>query len=49
MPHPLKPAGRIEIHQIDNRPAAASPVAEDLVKNGFEKDGTKLVLWPSAV
>jgi len=49
MPYPLKPAGHIEIHQIDHRPAAASPAAEVLVQNGFEKDGTKLVLWPSAV
>jgi len=49
MPHPFKPAGRIEIHQIDNRPATASPAAEFLVEYGFEKEGDRLVLWPSAV
>jgi len=49
MPYPLKPFGRLAIHQIDDRPAAASPAAEELIKNGFEKDGAKLVLWPSAV
>jgi ATP-dependent Lhr-like helicase len=49
MPYPLKPGNRIEIHQINNHPAAASPYAGPLLKTGFEKEGAKLVLWPSAM
>ncbi len=49
MPLPLRPANRIEISEIDTRPASASPVAMHLLNRGFEKDGGKLVLWPSAV
>ena len=48
MPYPLKPANRIEIHRINSHPAAGSPIADDLIESGFEKDGAKLVLWPSA-
>ena len=49
MPEPLKPVNRIEIHQINNLPASASPYAGRLQNTGFEKDGSRLVLWPSAV
>jgi hypothetical protein len=49
MPNSLKRAGRIEIHQINFRPAAKSSFADQLTKTGFEKDGHKLVLWPSSV
>ena len=49
MPYPLKAGNRIEIQQINNHPAATSPYAGALLKTGFEKDGAKLVLWPSAI
>ena len=49
MPYQLKPGNRIEIQQINNYPAASSPYASHLLKTGFEKDGAKLVLWPSAI
>ena len=49
MPYPIKPVNRIEIHQINNLPAAKSPLAKHLLETGFEKDGARLVLWPSAV
>jgi hypothetical protein len=45
MPYPIKQGNRIEIHQINNLPAAGSPFAENLIDTGFEKDGDKLVLW----
>ncbi len=48
MPYPIKPLNRIEIRQINNLPAAKSPWADHLQKTGFEKDGARLVLWPSA-
>ena len=48
MPAPFKPVNRIEIRQINNLPAAKSPLANNLLKAGFEKDGARLVLWPSA-
>jgi len=49
MPEPIKPANRLEIHQIDNLPATKSSVASHLLNSGFEKEGTRLVLWPSAI
>jgi len=48
MPYPVKPLNRIEIHQINNLAAATSPLANYLQEAGFEKDGARLVLWPSA-
>jgi hypothetical protein len=48
MPYPLKPGNRIEIHQINNLPAATSPYAEYLVNSGCEKDGDALILWSDA-
>ena len=49
MPSIFKPVSRIEIHEINGLPAAANPIAGHLTQFGFEKDGGKLVLWPSAV
>ena len=49
MPYPIKPVNRIEIRQINKLPAAESPVAIHLLETGFEKDGTRLVLWLSAI
>jgi ATP-dependent Lhr-like helicase len=49
MPYPIRPVKRIEIHQINNLPATASPLAPHLLETGFEKDGAHLVLWPSGV
>jgi len=49
MPSPIKPVNRIEIRRINNFPAAKSPLSNLLLKTGFEKDGTRLVLWPSAI
>ena len=48
LPPPIKPTNRIEIHRINNLAAATSPVATHLLKAGFEMDGSRLVLWPSA-
>jgi ATP-dependent Lhr-like helicase len=49
MPDPIKYANRIEIRQINNLAAAESPWADHLLETGFEKDGQRLVLWPSAI
>jgi hypothetical protein len=49
MSHLLKRTTRLEIQQINNQPAAASPYADKLMKTGFEKDGDKMILWPSAI
>jgi ATP-dependent Lhr-like helicase len=49
MPSLVRPVTRIEIHEINDLPAAASPIAGPLKEFGFEKDGTTLILWPSAV
>jgi len=48
MPYPIQPVTRIEVRQINNLPAAKSPWADHLLETGFEKDGQRLVLWPSA-
>jgi hypothetical protein len=48
MPPPVQPVNRIEIHEINSLPAAASPIADQLMEFGFEKDGYALILWPSA-
>jgi ATP-dependent Lhr-like helicase len=49
IPSPLRPVNRIEIQQINYLPAAPNPLAHHLVESGFEIDGNKLVLWPSAM
>ena len=45
IPHPIRKQNRIEIHQINHRPAVEDPLANRLLDSGFEKDGDKLVLW----
>jgi ATP-dependent Lhr-like helicase len=49
MPPIFKPVSRIEIQEINGLPAAANPLAGHLTEFGFENDGGKLILWPSAV
>jgi ATP-dependent Lhr-like helicase len=49
LPAHLRPRKRIEIIQINDQPAATCKLAEVFVYNGFERDGDKLVLWPSGV
>jgi ATP-dependent Lhr-like helicase len=49
MSHLLKRANRLEILQINSQPAATSPYADKLMKTGFDKDGDKMILWPSAI
>ncbi|MEJ2164019.1 MAG: hypothetical protein P8X90_00725 [Desulfobacterales bacterium] len=49
MPSLVRPVTRIEIHEINDLPAAESPITGPLKEFGFEKDGTTLTLWPSAV
>jgi ATP-dependent Lhr-like helicase len=55
LPAPLRPRRRIEIAQINEQPASeclpaqAGKLAEAFLRNGFERDGEKLVLWPSGV
>jgi hypothetical protein len=44
-----RPRRKIVISLIDGQDAVQSSLAEELLKNGFEKDGEKLVLWPSRV
>ncbi len=40
---------RMEVSLIDGKVAVNSPVAQIFTKNGFEINGDKLVLWPSAL
>ena len=49
LPGHLKPRNRIEVLQIDGRPAAASRHAHAFTQNGFETEGDGLILWPSAL
>ncbi|NOY59965.1 MAG: hypothetical protein GXO75_13695 [Calditrichaeota bacterium] len=49
LPEPLRPRKKLEIAFIDENPAAKSPFAPEFFRNGFETDGNKLVLWPSAL
>jgi len=44
----LRPRPRLETLAIDGAPAAASELAQVFLQNGFEAEGEKLVLWPSA-
>jgi len=48
LPVSLRPRPRLETLMIDGAPAAASELAEVFRQNGFEVEGEKLVLWPSA-
>ena len=49
MPSHLRPVNRIETQQINYLPASPNPLADHLMESGFEIDGNKLVLWPSAM
>ncbi|MCK6557620.1 DEAD/DEAH box helicase [bacterium] len=48
LPVSLRPRPRLETLAIDGAPAAASELAQVFLQNGFEAEGEKLVLWPSA-
>jgi ATP-dependent Lhr-like helicase len=49
LPAYLRPRPRIEVLQVNEAPAAECAFAEIFVQNGFEREGDKLVLWPSKV
>jgi len=49
LPHTLRSKNRLDIRRIDNRPAAGRPFAGQFIKSGYEKDGDRLVLWPSRI
>ncbi len=49
MPAALRSRSRIEIQQINSEDAATNKRSEAFLKNGFETESGKLVLWPSAV
>ncbi|MBN1558795.1 hypothetical protein JW998_00995, partial [candidate division KSB1 bacterium] len=46
-PEPLRPRKKLELVNIDGRPAAQHDLASLFSEHGFEKDGDRLVLWPS--
>lgn len=49
LPSRLRPKNRIEIYRINDQAAAMHKSAGVFRKIGFEKEGKRLVLWPSAV
>lgn len=49
LPTNLRPRKKIKILQIDDEPATQFTKIDLFVKNGFERSGEKLVLWPSGV
>ncbi len=49
LPAQLRPRPRLEILQVNDAAAAACAFAETFAQNGFEREGEKLVLWPSKV
>ncbi|MFQ5651585.1 MAG: DEAD/DEAH box helicase [bacterium] len=49
LPTELRPRKRLEIARINCQPAAECQLAEVFVRNGFEREGEKLLLWPSGV
>ncbi len=49
LPPLLRPRNRLEISQIDDQGAATGKFANALMKLGYEKEGDRLILWPSAV
>lgn len=49
LPDHIRPRKRIEILSIDDAPAATSPTSAAFLRQGFEVEGDKLVLWPSAI
>jgi ATP-dependent Lhr-like helicase len=48
-PEPLRPRKKIDITQINGRPAAKHELSSLFQDNGFEIDGDGLVLWPSHI
>jgi hypothetical protein len=49
LPAELRPGNRIEIYQINGRAATKHKSAELFTEVGYEKEGDRLVLWPSAI
>jgi ATP-dependent Lhr-like helicase len=49
LPPSTRPVNKIVITLIDNRPAMESGLTAAFLANGFERDGKKMVLWPSGV
>ena len=49
LPPDLRPRKRIEIEFIDHDMASSSQYGKDFISNGFEREGEKLVLWPSGL
>jgi len=49
LPEFFRPRKRIELCAIDDQPAAHHPLATVFMAHGFEKEGEKLILWPSGV
>ena len=49
LPATLRSRPRIEVESINGAPASKSSFVEVFMKNGFEIEGEKLVLWPSRV
>jgi len=45
----FRPRKRLELCAIDDEPAAHHPLATIFINHGFEKEGEKLILWPSGV
>ena len=48
-PEPIRARKKLDISQIDGRPAAESELANLFIEYGFEIDGQHLVLWPSNI
>jgi ATP-dependent Lhr-like helicase len=49
LPQPLRSKNHLVINRINNRPAATSLFAAYFIKAGYERDGERLVLWPSRI
>ncbi len=49
LPPAIRPRQRIEVEQLNESAASTSSFIEAFIKNGFEIEGEKLVLWPSKV
>jgi ATP-dependent Lhr-like helicase len=49
LPAALRPRRKIEIAQINEAAATKCKLADAFVRNGFERDGERLVLWPSGI
>ena len=49
LPEPYRPKKKIRVEMVNGIAAADSHSAGRFMQAGFEKDGTNLVLWPSAL